>query len=104
MHPLARFAATFLVVASCVLGTNSVHAQSIGTCLTPADANAAVQSGSIMKLQQVMQIAGVGRQATLHNQRVCFVNNELAYVIDVLNASGSTQQLILRGSDGTPLN
>lgn len=96
--------ASIVVVAlsAALLSSAPAHAQAIGQCLSGADSNAAVQSGTILKLPRVLQIAGVGRDSTLHNQRVCYVNNELAYVIDVINASGTTQQLILRGSDGSP--
>lgn len=91
-----------MALAGALFASAPAFAQSIGQCLTGADSNAAVQSGTILKLPQVMQIAGIGRDSTLHNQRVCYVNDQLAYVIDVINASGTTQQLILRGSDGSP--
>lgn len=77
-------------------------AQEIGQCLSPAQAGTAVTSNQVMKLAQILQLAGVPRNATVHNQQVCYVNGELAYILDILGANGTTQRMILRGRDGTP--
>ncbi|MCB1517207.1 MAG: hypothetical protein KDJ19_06280 [Hyphomicrobiaceae bacterium] len=84
--------------------TDIAMAQNVQQCVSAADANAAVQSGQILKLPQALSVAGVPRSAQILNQQVCYVDGQLGYVVSVLESSGNTRQLVLRGSDGTPYN
>jgi hypothetical protein len=76
--------------------------QNIGACMDNRSINAARASGSILPLADILRFANVGANANILNVRVCQINGQDHYLIDVLGANGAAKHLILRATDGTP--
>jgi len=63
---------------------------------------ASVASGIILPLVEILRRAGIGVSAKVLNVRVCQIQGQPYYLIDVLHPNGAAQNLILRANDGTP--
>lgn len=80
------------VLAGGLLTTGGAQAQS---CLDKYQIQEAVASGQIMSLDTVLASAGVPADAEILSVQVCDEGGQLVYVIGVLNADGTAQNLVL---------
>ncbi|HHB82047.1 MAG TPA: hypothetical protein ENK61_01115 [Devosia sp.] len=77
-------------------------AQNVGPCLDNRAIANARGSGRILPLVEILRLAQVRPGPNILNIKVCQVNGQLHYLIDLLRRDGRTQLLILRASDGSP--
>ena len=86
------------------LGGSSVVSvsQNLGPCLDNRAIAIASSSGVILPLVEILRRAGVGASANVLNVRVCQIQGQPYYLIDILRPNGAAQNLILRANDGTP--
>ncbi len=84
-------------------GSTSVSlSQAFGSCMGNRAIATAQASGVILPLVEILRRAGVGARANILSVRVCQIQGQPYYLIDVLRPSGAAQNLILRANDGTP--
>ncbi len=83
-------------------GLGVSFSQPVGSCIDNRAIAAAAASGVILPLVEILRRAGVGPRANVLNVRVCRIQGQLYYMIDVLHPSGVARNLILRANDGTP--
>ncbi len=77
-------------------------AQNVGPCLDNRAIADARGSGNILPLVEILRMAAVAGRPNILNVKVCQVNGQLHYLIDLLKPDGRTRHLILRANDGSP--
>lgn len=77
-------------------------AQNAGPCLDNRAIADARGSGIILPLVEILRMAEVPHGPNILNVKICQVNGQLHYLIDLLRRDGRTRHLILRASDGIP--
>jgi hypothetical protein len=67
-------------------------------CMSNRELQAAIESGEIAPVAQVLDQAGVGRDTQVLSVEVCQQNGGWAYFVGVINAQGEAQTLVLPAS------
>lgn len=70
-----------------------------GTCLSDRDAYTAVQRGEIPSLNQVLRANGIDRSTQVLSDEVCQDAGGLTYYVNVINAYGEAETLVLPASE-----
>lgn len=92
-RPAASIAlATALAIALAAASTGPASAQA---CLDNRQIQAAVSSGEIASLDQVLAMAGIDGSYSILSVQVCERGGQLVYVIGVLSPSGEARNVEL---------
>ncbi len=104
MKKLIRKIGSIALAGALIFGgsANISVSQNLGTCMNNRAIAVAAASGVILPLVQLLRRAGIGANANVLNVRVCQIQGQPYYLIDVLHPNGAAQNLILRANDGTP--
>jgi hypothetical protein len=89
------FAAAFVVLPLSVAPVGAALAQGEGDCVSPLQAQQAVEAGRILDLSSAAAREGVARKFIGDEARLCEIDGSPHWVVILQNAAGDSERVVL---------
>jgi hypothetical protein len=96
MNSMMAFPVVMIVLAATLTLTEVGPALAQGDdCMTARQAQQAVEAGEILELPDAARRAGVAQKYIDSQARLCEVNGEPHWIVNVMNELGNSQRIVL---------